>query len=120
MTDFEGDPMMDRVHFAEEIEANDALRATHAELIDAMTSAGEEIPESLRDAVDHHLGYDTVATEGALSGIEGERKVIDEGGDVGDYWMNVGKGDGGFYDRIREEGCFACESHTPGCCDACA
>lgn len=37
-----------------------------------------------------------------------------------DYWNNVGRGKGGFYDRIREHGCTACGCHTPGCCDACA
>lgn len=37
-----------------------------------------------------------------------------------DYWDNIGKGMGGFYDDIRENGCSSCGSSTPGCCDGCA
>lgn len=37
-----------------------------------------------------------------------------------DYWDNIGKGMGGFYDSIRENGCSSCGSSTPGCCDGCA
>lgn len=36
------------------------------------------------------------------------------------HWDEIGKGEGGFYDDIRQNGCWACDSHTPGCCDACA
>lgn len=37
-----------------------------------------------------------------------------------DFWDDIGKGQGGFYDHIRENGCSSCGSHTPGCCDGCA
>lgn len=46
------------------------------------------------------------------SGLEGEELVH--------YWDEVGLGEGGFYDHIREHGCSYCDSHTPGCCDGCA
>lgn len=42
------------------------------------------------------------------------------GQDAVDYWDEIGRGDGGFYDHIRENGCSSCGSHTPGCCDGCA
>lgn len=37
-----------------------------------------------------------------------------------EYWDTIGKGMGGFYDDIRENGCASCGSSTPGCCDACS
>lgn len=37
-----------------------------------------------------------------------------------DYQDNIGKGMGGFYDDIRENGCSICGSYAPGCCDGCA
>lgn len=40
--------------------------------------------------------------------------------DYDDFWLTIGEGEGGFYDDIRKFGCTNCESHTPGCCDACA
>lgn len=42
------------------------------------------------------------------------------GQELADYWDNIGRGGGGFYDSIREHGCSSCGSHTPGCCDGCA
>lgn len=114
------DPVADRINMARRIEATEALRVAHADLIADMVSAGEEIPASLRDVVDHHLGYDSITRQGELSGVDGEQAFIDVGRDVGDYWTNIGRGEGGFYDKIREEGCGFCGSHTPGCCDGCA
>lgn len=119
MSDFEIDPVQDRIAFAQRIETEDQLRATHADLIAEMASTGEEIPAALRDVVDHHLGYDTLTGSAGLTGAQGEKAVIDAGGDIGDYWDNVGKGDGGFYDTIRKDGCPFCGCHTPGNCDGC-
>ena len=42
------------------------------------------------------------------------------GAELGEYWNNIGRGLGGFYDEIRENGCTSCGSYTPGCCDGCA
>ncbi len=42
------------------------------------------------------------------------------GQELSDYWDSIGKGMGGFYDDIRENGCSSCGSHSPGCCDGCA
>jgi hypothetical protein len=53
-----------------------------------------------------------------MTSYEGEKGLT--GQDHIDYWNNIGKGLGGFYDDIRENGCSSCGSHTPGCCDGCA
>lgn len=39
---------------------------------------------------------------------------------LSEFWGEIGKGEGGFYDDIRENGCSSCGSHHPGCCDGCA
>lgn len=53
-----------------------------------------------------------------VTSIRGEEGLA--GQELADYWDNIGKGMGGFYDDIRENGCSSCGSHTPGCCDGCA
>ncbi len=64
--------------------------------------------------------------QGVLQGYEGpisENPPGDnglEGQELVDHWDNVGLGEGGFYDHIREHGCSSCGCHTPGCCDGCA
>ena len=53
-----------------------------------------------------------------IASIKGEEGLT--GQDHIDYWNDIGAGQGGFYDSIRENGCTSCGSHTPGCCDGCA
>ncbi len=64
--------------------------------------------------------------KGALQGYApGQNEIVAndaglEGEELVRYWDEVGAGEGGFYDDIREHGCSYCDSHTPGCCDGCA
>ena len=79
--------------------------AAELDLRDARTLAQVDAPaEGVPDRFDMLVAHD--------SGLSGDALVS--------YWDEIGKDEGGFYDNIRQNGCWACGSHTPGCCDACA
>ncbi len=59
------------------------------------------------------------ATPDALAMLNNDDSGL-RGQELVDHWANIGRGDGGFYDSIRVDGCSSCGSHTPGCCDGCA
>jgi hypothetical protein len=63
-----------------------------------------ELEKKIPDAAEMTFGSD--------AGLRGQPLV--------DYWDQIGRGQGGFYDDIRQNGCSNCGSHTPGCCDGCA
>lgn len=52
-----------------------------------------------------------------VTSTKGEEGLTGE--EISKYWDKIGKGEGGFYDDIRINGCSSCDSHSPGCCDAC-
>lgn len=66
----------------------------------------QELESQTPDAIE------MIAGASAGDGLTGQESI--------DFWNDIGQGQGGFYDHIREYGCSSCGSHTPGCCDGCA
>lgn len=87
-------PEFDREKALETLRQIDEFNSLEAEVPDAL----DMVTAAEREQIAHE------------SGVEGA---------VEDFWDNIGKGDGGYYDNIRQNGCFSCGSHYPGNCDGC-